>query len=74
MHPLFEVDLDPKEREMSLSPPPNLKRCIGRLRKNRRRKDGDDQPGMVRKRVSTLRYNNYKQYDHDSRTYQRDNA
>jgi DNA-binding cell septation regulator SpoVG len=31
VHSLFEVDLDPKERDVVI--PPNLKRCIGRLRR-----------------------------------------
>jgi hypothetical protein len=33
---------------------------VGKLRKNQRGKDEEDQPGMTRKRISTLKCNNYK--------------
>lgn len=58
-HSLLKADLDLKEEDIIFLPF-NLKRNVGRLRKNQRGKDEEDRPGIIRKRISTLKCNNYK--------------
>jgi len=49
VHPLQEVDLDLKENDFIVLPP-NLKRSVRRLRKNRQKKLGEDQHSNIRKK------------------------
>lgn len=58
-HTLLKADLGSKEEDIIFLPF-NLKRSVGKLRKNQRGKDEEDQPGIIRKRISTLKCNNYK--------------
>jgi len=58
-HSLLKADLGSKEEDIIFLPF-NLKMSVGKLRKNQRGKDEEDQPSMIRKRISTLKCNNYK--------------
>jgi hypothetical protein len=49
VHPLPEVDLDLKENDFIVLPP-NLRRSVRRLRKNRQKKLGEDQHSNIRKK------------------------
>jgi len=53
MHPLLEVDLDVNDIQYDCSTT-NLKKSMGRLRKNRWKEHGEYQPGTIEKGLSHL--------------------
>lgn len=73
VHPMSESNLDPKEGDVIVLPL-NLKRGVGRPRKNRMREKGEKRPETFKKRSCTVKCNLCKQFGHNSRTYQRDIA
>lgn len=67
IHPLPDSNLDPRNDDENLQPPP-LKRLPGRPKKNRRREEDE---AAKRKRSTTVRCDNCKGFGHNRRTCQR---